>query len=125
MTNDDQPGVERYPAIGDYALISGAGAAALISKDGSIDWCCLPRYDSGSCFGRLLDWDHGGYCSIHPVADDFQTSRRYLDGALVLETTFRIHGGEAKVTDCFTIGDGAGSRRQLLRTIEGMRGQME
>lgn len=125
MTNDDNGAVQPYPDLGDYALISGAGAAALISKDGSIDWCCLPRYDSGSCFGRLLDWNNGGHCSIHPAATEYESARRYLEGALVLETSFRLHGGEAKVTDCFTIDAGDGSRRQLLRIIEGMRGQMD
>jgi GH15 family glucan-1,4-alpha-glucosidase len=56
-----------YPPISDYALISNCQCAALISRAGSIDWCCMPRIDSDSCFGRLLDWRKGGYCSVFPT----------------------------------------------------------
>ena len=51
-----------YPPISDYAYIADCHSAALVSKSGSIDWCCMPRIDSGSCFGRILDWKNGGYC---------------------------------------------------------------
>jgi pentatricopeptide repeat protein len=117
---------ERYPPIADYALIGDCHAAALVSKEASIDWCCLPRFDSGSCFGRLLDWDRGGYCQIVPEDADFSSSRRYVDDTLVLETTFRSGGGEARMFDCFTMRRG-GARdpyRQILRVMEGVRGRM-
>ena len=60
MTTDAQP------SIGDYGLIGDGRAAALVSKAGSIDWCCMPRFDAGSCFGRLLDWQSGGFCAVMP-----------------------------------------------------------
>jgi GH15 family glucan-1,4-alpha-glucosidase len=118
---------DRYPPIADYGLIGDCFSAALVSRSGSIDWCALPRFDSGSSFGRLLDWDEGGYCSVTPVARSYASTRRYLDGTLVLETTFRTRGGEVRLTDCFTMRRG-GARdpfRQILRMVEGVRGQIE
>ena len=68
----------RYPPIGDYALIGDCHSAALVSRRGSIDWCCLPRFDSGSAFGRLLDRERGGHCSITPPgAGPWEYTRRY------------------------------------------------
>ena len=57
--------------IGDYALISDCHAAALVSRRGSIDWCCMQRFDSEPCFGRLLDWQRAGFCSIAPAEGAF------------------------------------------------------
>jgi GH15 family glucan-1,4-alpha-glucosidase len=112
-----------YPPIADYGFIADCHSAALVSRSGSIDWCCMPRFDAASCFGRLLDWDRAGHCSL--VADELEeTSRRYVEGSLVLETTFRAKKGEARVTDCFTMREG-GERdphRQLLRVFEGVQG---
>jgi GH15 family glucan-1,4-alpha-glucosidase len=115
-----------YPPIGDYALISDCFSAALVSKSGSIDWCCMPRMDSGSCFGRLLDWEQGGFCSIHPE-EDSESFRSYLDDTLVLETLFKTGGGEARLLDCFTMYEGGRGdpRRQLLRVVEGTRGRVD
>ena len=66
-----------YPPIHEYALIGDCHSAALVSRSGSIDWCCVPRFDSGSCFGRILDWEHGGFCSIFPD-DGAHTSFRAI-----------------------------------------------
>src|SRR5258705_12851937 len=72
--------------IGDYALIGDCHSAALVSSAGSIDWCCLPRFDSDSCFGRLLDHEPGGHFSIAP-AGAWTSRREYRGDSLVLVTT--------------------------------------
>src|SRR5487761_2299940 len=87
-----------YPPIADYALIGDCHSAALVSRQGSIDWCCLPRFDSDSCFGRLLDWSKGGYFQISP-AGRCSSRREYLEKSLVLVTTFRAAAGEARLID--------------------------
>jgi GH15 family glucan-1,4-alpha-glucosidase len=115
--------VDRYRPVGDYAFIGDCHSMALVSREGSIDWCCMPRVDSASVFGRLLDADRGGFCSI-TVDEDIPVSRRYLDDSLVLETTFRGPSGEARLLDCFTMRQGGARQpyRQLLRVVEGVRG---
>ena len=80
-------------AIADYALLSDCHSAALVSRDGSVDWLCFPRFDSPSVFGRILD-EHAGHWSIRPTADA-EVTRRYVDDTLVLETTFRTATGTA------------------------------
>lgn len=87
-----------YKPIGDYGLISGMHSCALVSKDGSIDWCCFPRFDSPSIFGRILDWRKGGYFQV-TVRGVRSSTRRYLPGTNVLETTFHAETGVAKLTD--------------------------
>jgi len=77
-----------YPPISDYALIGDCHSAALISRAGSIDWCCLPGFDSDSCFGRLLDWKQGGHFTITPKGKA-RVSREYVSDTLVLQTTYR------------------------------------
>jgi GH15 family glucan-1,4-alpha-glucosidase len=117
---------ERYPAIGDYALISDSNSVALVSRDGSIDWCCIQRIDSGSCFGRLLDRERGGYCSISSRGEDWTSSRRYVDDSLVLETTFNAGSGEVRVLDFFALPvEERRPYRQLIRIVEGVRGHVE
>ena len=113
-----------YPEIGDYGFIADCHAVALVSRHGSIDWCCLPRVDSDSCFGRLLDWERGGYFSIAPEDGSGASSRGYLDGSLVLETRFETAGGEVRLVDCFAMRPGGREApyRQLLRIVEGCRG---
>lgn len=117
---------EIYPPIKDYGYIADCHSSALVSILGSIDWCCMPRIDSGSCFGRLLDWEKGGYCQIVPPSP-YEASRRYLDHTLVLETTFRTEQGEARLLDCFTMRKGGrhDPNQQILRVVEGIRGTME
>lgn len=115
----------RYPPIDEYGLIGDCRTAALVSRAGAIDWCCLPRFDSASCFGRLLDWERGGHCAVAPAGvDPRRTTRRYLGDTLVLETTLQGDGGTLAVTDCLTAGgdDAPASSRRLLRIAEARDG---
>ena len=118
---------DHYPPIGDYALIGDCHSAALVSRTGSIDWACFPRFDAASCFGRLLDWEKGGHCSITPTGHASKPERTYVDGTLVLATTFRTSHGECVLYDCFTMrrGGAHAPRRELLRIVEGVRGRVE
>jgi GH15 family glucan-1,4-alpha-glucosidase len=117
---------DRYPPIDDYGLIGDCHGTALVSRGGSIDWCCVPRFDSDSCFGRLLDWDKGGFCSIAPTTEH-ESSRRYIENSLVLETTFRAANGAVRILDCFAMRPGGRQRphRQILRIVEGLDGEVE
>ncbi len=116
-----------YPPISDYALIADSNSAALVSREGSIDWCCIQRVDAGSCFGRLLDWERGGYCSISPKGGAEISSRDYLEETLVLRTIFRAGGGEAHLFDCYVLPSNTEEfpYSQLLRIVEGIRGHVE
>lgn len=115
----------RYPPIGDYALISDCHCNALISRYGSVDWSCMPRVDDDSCFGRLLDWDKGGYCAIAPTAP-YVTSRRYIPGTMILETTFKTDQGEVRMTDFFVIEGGSPDNAcyDHVRLIDGISGDV-
>jgi GH15 family glucan-1,4-alpha-glucosidase len=116
--------------IGDYALLSDCRSAALVSRGGSVDWLCFPRFDSPAVFGRLLD-PAAGHFSIAP-AGDFTVSRAYLDQAMVLETTFSTATGTAVLTDAMAVGRnerghelGAGSPGVLLRQLACTRGELD
>src|SRR6185312_5574095 len=116
--------------IGDYALLSDCRSAALVSRDGSVDWLCCPRFDAPSVFCRLLD-PAGGRFAIRP-AGEFQASRRYVDQTMVLETTFTTAGGTAVLTDALALGRherghdlGTGSPGILLRRLACTGGEIE
>jgi alpha,alpha-trehalase len=116
--------------IGDYALLSDCRSAALVSRDGSVDWLCFPRFDGPSVFCRLLD-PAGGRFAIRP-AGEFQVSRRYVDQTMVLETTFTTAGGTAVLTDALAVGRnerghglGARSPSLLLRRLVCTGGEIE
>ena len=93
---------EIYPPISDYALISDCHSGALVSTDGSIDWCTFHRFEARPVFGRILDWAKAGFFRIAPLDDDYEATRRYLPGTNVLETTFRTPTGTLVLTDFFT-----------------------
>jgi GH15 family glucan-1,4-alpha-glucosidase len=120
---------ERYPPIADYAIIGCSRSAALISRSGSIDWLCWPRFDSPSVFARMLDWDRGGYFSIQPAVP-FRSTRHYVDATNVLETTFETDVGSVKLIDLMPVMREIEKRRrlrpfrQLLRRIEGISGDV-
>jgi GH15 family glucan-1,4-alpha-glucosidase len=116
--------------IKDYALLSDCRTAALVGRDGSVDWLCFPRFDSPSVFCRLLD-PSGGHFVIRPVGEH-RATRRYLDQTMVLETTFAASAGSAVLTDALALGEddrghdlGAGSPCVLLRRIACTDGDIE
>ena len=116
--------------ISDYAMLSDCRSAALVSRLGSVDWLCFPRFDGPSVFCRLLDPD-GGRFAIQPVGE-FRATRRYLDQTMVLETTFTTDDGTAVLTDALSIGRnerghdlGAHSPSMLLRKIVCTAGEVE
>jgi GH15 family glucan-1,4-alpha-glucosidase len=114
-----------YPPLSEYGYISDCHSCALVSLWGSIDWCCMPRIDSESCFGRLLDWEKGGYCQIVP-SGIFSSKRSYLEDTLILETIFQTDSGEARLLDLFTMRRGGkhDPNNQILRILEGLKGSL-
>src|SRR5947208_1570067 len=86
-----------FKPIADYALLADCNSAALVDRDGSVSWLCLPRYDSAAVFARILDPD-GGHWSITPT-ESYRSQRQYASGTLVLETTFTTESGSVKLTD--------------------------
>ncbi len=111
--------------IGDYALIGDCRSAALVSRAGSIDWLCWPRFDSAACFAALLgDASHGRW-AIAPVSVATRATRRYRDGSLVLETVFATPTGEVAVVDFMPVGGGESPRSgSVVRIVEGRRGRV-
>jgi len=86
-----------FTPIGEYGLLADCNSAALVSRDGSIDWLCLPRYDADAIFARILDPD-AGHWAIRP-AGQYRVERRYVPGTLVIETTFTTSGGVVRMRD--------------------------
>ncbi|HEX6198444.1 MAG TPA: glycoside hydrolase family 15 protein [Jiangellaceae bacterium] len=116
--------------IGDHALLSDCHSAALVDRDGSVEWWCAPRFDSPSLFARLLD-DRAGHFGIRPV-EEAKVRRQYADGSLVLTTTFETGSGAVELTDALAMGEGvrghdlgSGSPRVLLRLVVCTRGVVE
>ena len=91
------------PKINDYAVIGDGRSVALVSRYGSIDWLCWPRFDSAAIFGKILDAEVGGTWSIRPTQES-QTTRRYIDNTNVLETEFHLSSGRIVLTDFMAEG---------------------
>ena len=119
-----------FKPIADYALLADCSSAALVDSAGSIDWLCMPRYDSPALFTRILD-PEAGHWSIRPV-EPFSAERRYLPGTLVLETTFTTDSGSVHLIDAMSFAEGQrahdlglGVPHEVLRLVEGISGQVK
>ena len=104
--------------IEDYAVLGDTGTAALVGRDGSIDWLCLPRFDSPACFAALVGSRDNGRWLLGPVGPA-RTTRRYVGNSFVLETTHETPTGVVRITDFMPIGDG---RADVVRRVEGVSG---
>ena len=103
--------------IEDYAMIGDLRSAALVSRAGSIDWLCLPRFDSGSCFAALLGTPENGRWLIAP-AEEAKVTRRYRPSTLILETTFKTKTGEVRLVDFMPVAD---DHCAIVRVVMGVR----
>ena len=112
-----------YPAIEHHGVIGDLRTAALVARDGTIDWCCLPRFDSPSCFAALLDAREGGAWRCAPTAS-WTSEQHYLQGTNVLVTAFRTPDGVADVTDFMPVGPLRAPKPRLYRRVRGVRGDV-
>jgi GH15 family glucan-1,4-alpha-glucosidase len=107
--------------IEDYALIGDMEAAALVDRNGSIDWLCWPDFSSEACFAALLGTEDNGYWKIAPMGGEWTSSRRYREHTLILETTFRDAGGTVRLIDFMPP---RGVHSDVVRVVEGVRGSL-
>jgi alpha,alpha-trehalase len=121
---------KRFQPIAAYGLIADCNSAALVDRDGSVGWLCLPRYDSPAVFAQILD-PSGGHWRITPTGK-YRSERRYLDATLVIETTFQTETGTVTLTDTMAFAEGQrdhelgmGAPHLLLRLVEGVAGEVE
>jgi len=105
----------------DYALIGDGETAALVGRDGSIDWLCLPRFDSPACFAALLGTPEHGRWQIAPRGEVLRVVRRYRPGSLVLETDFETAEGMVTLIDCMPWRN---DRIDIVRVVVGRRGRV-
>ncbi|MGW4721045.1 glycoside hydrolase family 15 protein [Streptomyces sp. S1] len=108
--------------IDDYALIGDLQTAALVGRDGSVDWLCLPRFDSAACFAAVLGDEENGHWRIAPKGATTCTSRRYAEDSLVLETSWETRTGTVKVIDFMPQRD---AYPDVMRIVEGVSGSVE
>jgi GH15 family glucan-1,4-alpha-glucosidase len=109
------------PRIEDYALLGDGETAALVSREGSVDWLCCPRFDSGACFAALLGTERNGRWLIAPKAAAARTTRRYRDGTLVLETDFETADGAVTIVDFMPMRTAV---PDLVRIVRGRTGRV-
>src|SRR5215467_11608841 len=108
--------------IEDYALIGDLQTSALVGRNGSVDWLCLPRFDSASCFTTLLGEERHGRWLLAPASEVRHTTRRYREGTLILETDFETADGAVRVIDFMPLRNGGEPR--LMRIVQGLRGRV-
>jgi GH15 family glucan-1,4-alpha-glucosidase len=106
--------------IEDYAVLGDSGTAALVGRDGSVDWLCLPRFDSPACFAALLGGPENGRWLLGPTGEA-TSERRYVGHSSVLETTYTTDTGRVRVVDVMPVNDG---RADLVRTVTGLEGSV-
>jgi GH15 family glucan-1,4-alpha-glucosidase len=128
--SDSHLRVDGYLPIGEYGLIGDCRSAALVGSDGSIDWCCLPRFDSPSLFGRILDAEKAGHWKLCPEGA-FTTTQRYRDRTNILGTTFQTTGGRVMLTDFMPVDEKtvdsaawAHGGPRIVRTVECLAGSV-
>lgn len=127
---DSEPRDQQGPSIGDYAILGDCRAAALVSRDGSVDWLCWPRFDKGAIFAALLDREHGGFWRIAP-SGSYRSRRAYLENSNLLQTTFESGTGTATLTDLMPALSEAAKRNrlvpdhELIRVLECTTGYVE
>ena len=127
-------GAAGYVPIRDYALIGDCHGSALVSKDGSVDWCCLMRFDADPLFCRLLDHEKGGFFSLAPAAN-YRSARAYLGETNILATTFTTSGGTVTVRDFMPVGRRPGNHVHdyvrlnapgwIVRVVDGVDGAVD
>ena len=109
----------------DYAIIGDTETVALVDRSGSIDWLCLPRFDSGACFAALLGDERHGRWQLAPTRSPRTVRRRYRPGTLVLETEFDCDGGTVRIVDSMPPrGVERGHNPDVVRVVEGVRGRV-
>ncbi|WP_307807386.1 glycoside hydrolase family 15 protein [Naasia sp. SYSU D00948] len=108
--------------IEDYAMIGDLHTAALISRAGSIDWMCMPRFDSPAMFAALLDTDDAGHWTFAPAEEVLEVTRSYLPGTFVLKTVWRTAGGEAETLEFMPLHD---RKANIVRRVKGVRGRVK
>lgn len=107
--------------IEDYAMIGDTESAALVGKNGSVDWLCAPRFDSPAFFAALLGTEANGHWQIAPVGKVRRVERRYRQGTVVLETEFETDDGVVQLVDCMPLGD---EPADIVRIVECVRGRV-
>src|SRR5882672_9080290 len=107
--------------IDDYGLIGDCHTAALVGRDGSIDWLCFPRFDAGACFAALLGTPEHGRWLIAPSVEVRGVRREYRDSTLILETVFETAEGAVRVIDFMPFSR---ERWDVVRIVEGIKGSM-